>query len=212
MLCLSDSIRHDDPAVQQLLRTIEEAHTLTQLVMAVWPLARVLALHIVEYVLAERAQRPLAWLPCPTCGAPLRSKGFAQRQLTSLFGPIRWRRRVGRCPHGCSLPQVAPFDEALGVQPHQRTSAELQALGCALAVFVPFAIAARLLGWYIGSTVSGRAVWCWVQAAGHQAMEHLQADLAAGAQGHEPMPEPLTAERAALPLALGADGVMVPFR
>jgi hypothetical protein len=47
MLCLSDSIRHDDPAVQQLLRTIEEAHTLTQLILAVWPFARVLARHLV---------------------------------------------------------------------------------------------------------------------------------------------------------------------
>jgi hypothetical protein len=48
MLCLSDSIRHDDPSVQQLLRTIDEAHTLTQLILAVWPLARVLARHIIE--------------------------------------------------------------------------------------------------------------------------------------------------------------------
>lgn len=56
MLCLSDSIRHDDPCVQQLLRTIEEAQTLVQLILAVWPLARVLALHVVEYGLAERAQ------------------------------------------------------------------------------------------------------------------------------------------------------------
>ncbi len=212
MLCLSDSIRHDDPSVQQLLNTIEKAQTLTQLILAVWPLARVLARHIVEYVLAERAQRPIAWPPCPTCGTSLRSKGFAQRQLTSLVGPIRWRRRVGRCPHGCDIPQVAPLDEALGVQPHQRTSGELQCLGCALAVFVPFATAARLLGWYCGGVVSPRAVWCWVQAAGYQAMEHLQEELAAVAQGHEPTPEPLTAAQAALPLALGADGVMVPFR
>ena len=177
-----------------------------------WPLARVLAQHIVEYVLAERAQRPIAWPPCPTCGTLLRSKGFAQRQLTSLVGPIRWRRRVGRCPHGCDILQVAPFDAVLGVQPHQRTSGELQCLGCALAVFVPCATAARLLGWSGGGVVSPRAVWCWVQAAGHQAMEYLQAELAAVAQGHEPTPEPLTAEEAALPLALGADGVMVPFR
>jgi len=212
MLCLSESLRHDDPVVQQLLRPIEEAHTLTQLILAVWPLARVLALHIIEYVLTERAQRPSAWPPCPTCGTLLRSKGFAPRQLTSLFGPLRWRRRVGRCPHGCAIPQVAPLDEALGVQPQQRTSGELQFLGCAFAVFVPFATAARLLGWYCGSVVSPRAVWCWVQAAGHQAMAHLQEDLAAVAQGHEPTPEPLTAAQAALPLALGADGVMVPLR
>jgi hypothetical protein len=114
MLCLSDNIRHDDPCVQQLLRTIEEAQTLAQLILAVWPFARVLALHVVAYGLAERAQRPRAWPPCPSCGVPLRSKGFAQRQLMSLFGPLRWRRRVGRCPQGCAIPQVAPVDEALG--------------------------------------------------------------------------------------------------
>ena len=124
MLCLSDSIRHDDPAVQQLLRTIEEAHTRPQLILAVWPFARVLARHIIASVLAERAQRPIAWPPCPTCGTLLRSKGFAHRQLTSLVGPIRWRRRVGRCPHGCDIPQVAPFDEILGVQPQQRTKVD----------------------------------------------------------------------------------------
>jgi hypothetical protein len=35
MLCLSDSIRHDDPAVQRLLSVVEEAQTLTQLLLAV---------------------------------------------------------------------------------------------------------------------------------------------------------------------------------
>src|SRR5256885_14071646 len=74
----------------------------------------------------------------------------------------------------------------LGVQPHQRTRGELQGLGCALAVFVPVAPAARLLGWYCGGVVRPRAVWCWVQAAGHHAMEHLQEALAAVARGHEP--------------------------
>jgi hypothetical protein len=212
MLCLSDSIRHDDPSVQRLLNAVEEARTLTAIILAAWPLARVLALHIIEAVLAERARRPSAWPPCPACGVSLRSKGFAARQVTSLFGPLRWRRRVGRCPHGCDIPQVAPLDEALGVQPHQRTSGELQYLGCALAVFVPFATAARFLGWYCGAVVSPRAVWCWVQAAGHQAMEHLQEHLEAMARGDLPTSEPLEVEQAALPLALGADGVMVPFR
>jgi len=212
MLCLHDSIRHNDPAVQRLLSAVEDAHSLPELILAAWQVARLLTVHLVEAVLAERARHPTLWPRCPQCGACLRSKGFAQRQLMSLFGPIRWRRRVGRCPHGCASLQVAPLDEALGVQPPQRTSGELQFLGCAFAVFVPFATAARLLGWYCGRVVSPRAVWCWVQAAGHQAMAHLQEDLAAVAQGHEPPPEPLTAAQAALPLALGADGVMVPLR
>jgi hypothetical protein len=145
MLCLTDSICHDDPAVQRLLSAVEEAPSLTALILAAWQVARVLVVHLVEAVLTERACRPLAWPVCPGCGRSLRSKGFAERQVTSLFGPIRWRRRVGRCTQGCALPQVAPLDHALGVQPYQRTSGELQSLGCALAVFVPFATAARLL-------------------------------------------------------------------
>jgi hypothetical protein len=212
MLCLRDSIRDDDPSVQRLLRALEDADSLTALILAAWQVARVLAVYMVEAVLAERACWPTAWPPCPACGTSVRSKGFAPRQITSLFGPIRWQRRVGRCPHGCDIPQVAPLDEALGVQPYQRTSGELQALGCALAVFVPFATAARLLGWYGGGVVSPRAVWCWVQTAGHEAMALLQEDLDAVARGHGPPPEVLTAELTALPLAVGADGVMVPFR
>jgi hypothetical protein len=91
------------------------------------------------------------------------------------------------------MPQVAPLDATLGVQPHQRTSGELQALGCALAGFVPCATAARLLGWYGGGVLSPRAVWCWVHAAGQQAMAQLQADLDAVAKEAVPLPEPLTA-------------------
>jgi hypothetical protein len=212
MLCLIDSIRYDDPSLQRLLGAIEEAQTLTELLLAAWPLARLLTLHVVDYVLAERALRPTLWPRCPVCGASLESKGFVKRQVTSLFGPIRWRRRVGRCPQGCAIGQVAPFDEELGLQPHQRSSGELQCLGCALAVFVPFATAARLLRWYGGGPVSPRAVWCWVQAAGQRAMDRLEAPLAAVARGALPPEEPLAAERAAAPLVMGADGVMVPFR
>jgi hypothetical protein len=212
MLCLSNSIRDDDPSVQRLLRAVEDAPSLPALILAAWQVARVLAVHLVEAVLAERARRPTTWPSCPACGAPLQSKGFASRQMMSLCGPIRWQRRVGRCPQGCVIPQVAPLDEELGVQPHQRTSDEVQSLGCALAVFAPFATAARLLGWYSGGTVSPRAVWCWVQAAGQRAIEQLHAQLQALAQGHLPTEEPLAPELVVAPLLLGADGVMVPFR
>jgi hypothetical protein len=212
MLCLSDSIRDDEPAVQCLVRAVAEAVTLTDLIMAAWPLARVLVLHIVEDVLAERACRPTRWPACPVCGQVVRSKGFAARQITSLFGPIQWQRRVGRCPQGCATAQVVPFDEALGVQPHQRTSEDLQALGCALAVFVPFATAARLLSWYSGNAVSSRALWGWVQAAGTRAMATLQEQLQALTHDNLPEPELLEAALVTAPLVLGADGVMVPFR
>ena len=97
MLCLHDTIHDDDPAVQRLLSAVEDAHSLTALILAAWQVARVLTIHLVEAVLAERSQHPTRWPRCPQCGAGLRSKGFAKRQITSLFGPIQWRRRVGRC-------------------------------------------------------------------------------------------------------------------
>ena len=199
MLCLHDTIHDDDPAVQRLLSAVDDAHSLTAFILAAWQVARVLTIHLVEAVLAERSRPPTRWPSCPQCGAGLRSKGLAKRQSTSLFGPIPRRRRVGRCPHGCETPQVAPLDEALGIQPHQRSSGAFQALGCALAVFVPFATAARLLGWYSGSMVRPQAVWGWVQAAGQQAMETLQKHLHALAQGDLPAPEALAAELAAAP-------------
>src|SRR5262245_25642155 len=102
MLCLSDSIRQADPCMQRLLQTVEQAQTLTQLILAVSPLARVLAIHIVEAVLAERALSSTFWPRCPMCGAFVRSKGFAKRQVLSLFGPFHWRRGVGRCPQSCA--------------------------------------------------------------------------------------------------------------
>src|SRR5712692_2844706 len=111
MLCLTDSIRHDDPSVPCLVSAVEEAVTLTELLVAAWQLARVLVIHIVEDVLAARACRPTRWPACPACGRFVRSKGFAQRQVTSLFGPLQWHRRVGRCPQGCAIEQVVPFDD-----------------------------------------------------------------------------------------------------
>ena len=104
MLCLTDSIRDDDPSVQHLLRVLEDARSFTALVLAAWQVARGVAVHLVEAVLTERARQPTAWPPCPNCGASLRSKGVAPRQMMSVVGLIRWQRRVGRCPQGCAIP------------------------------------------------------------------------------------------------------------
>jgi hypothetical protein len=212
MLCLSESIRPDDPILQQGLQSAYHAANLTELIVAAWALARVMAVQVVESVLKEWAGRPTSWPPCPNCGKTLHSKGLAKREVKSLLGVIRWRRRVGRCPEGCEIGQVAPLDEALGLAPYQRSSGELQYLGCSLAVFVPYATAAQLLRWYSASSVSARAVWCWTQAAGTRAMSALQSQLEALASGQEPQEEALEKELKSAPLALSADGVMVPFR
>ncbi len=182
------------------------------MILAAWRLARAMAVKIVEEELAQRAQQPTQWPCCPRCGAPLRSKGFVSRQVDSLLGCIRWRRRVGRCPHGCQIGQVAPLDEALGLKPHQHTSGELKQAGCALAVFVPFETVAALLHLLSGIRVSAGAVWLWVQEAGQRAMQRLERELQGLLEGQAPAEEPIEPQTAALPLLIGADGVMVPFR
>ncbi|PKN43430.1 MAG: ISKra4 family transposase [Deltaproteobacteria bacterium HGW-Deltaproteobacteria-17] len=208
MLCLCRT----DPFLQPLLSAVEEAPTLVLMILAAWRLARAMAVKIVEEELAQRAQQPTQWPCCPRCGAPLRSKGFVSRQVDSLLGCIRWRRRVGRCPHGCQIGQVAPLDEALGLKPHQHTSGELKQAGCALAVFVPFETVAALLHLLSGIRVSAGAVWLWVQEAGQRAMQRLERELQGLLEGQAPAEEPIEPQTAALPLLIGADGVMVPFR
>jgi hypothetical protein len=98
MSCLRDSIRQIEPSLQELVDAIENASTLTLLILSALRLARALAVRIVEEVLIERAQRPTQWSDCPKCGKRLHSKGFVSRQITSVIGVIRWKRRVGRCP------------------------------------------------------------------------------------------------------------------
>jgi len=192
---------------------MEQAPTLARLVLAAWALARFLAVGIVEAVLQERAQQPTDWPACPHCGTRLRSKGFVSRQITTLLGLVQWRRRVGRCPQGCRLDhQVAPLDEALGLEPYQRSGTELQRMGCALALFVPFETAALLLGMLTGVAVSPEGIWHWVQATGQRAMEALQRELESLGKGVLPPEEAMDAQTAALPLLIGADGVRVPFR
>ena len=92
MLCLIDSIRDDDPSGQYLLRVLEDAGSLTALILAAWQVARVLAVQLVETVLDERARQPTAWPPCPACGASVRSKGVATRHRRGQQRPrpARW--------------------------------------------------------------------------------------------------------------------------
>jgi hypothetical protein len=194
------------------MEAIENSSTLTQLILSAWRLALVLAVRIVEESLIERGQRPTQWSDCPKCGKRLHSKGFVHRQIASMIGVVHWKRRVGRCPNGCKIGQVAPLDKALGLHPHQRTSFELQKLACLLSVFVPFETSSALLNCLISVQVSSTGVWHWVQNAGEKVMDGLDEQLAGLAAGQLPQMESLDEAISALPLLIGADGVMVPFR
>jgi hypothetical protein len=212
MSCLRNSICQIEPSLQELIEAIENASTLTLLILSAWRLARVLAAKIVEEALIERAQRPTQWPNCPECGKRLHSKGFIPRQIISVIGTIRWKRRVGRCPKGCSIGQIAPLDNTLGLLPYQRTSVELRQLGCLLAIFVPFETVSVLLNCLISVKVSATSVWHWVQKAGQKAMDRLNDQLSELAAGQLPPMESLDEAICVLPLLMGADGVKVPFR
>jgi hypothetical protein len=209
---LSDILWDYDPQFQEPLARLREATSLALMVMVAWTVVRVLAVRLLEEGLTARAQQPETWPVCSSCGRRLQSKGCRERMLHTLFGTIRWRRRVGRCPHGDAGSQVAPLDQALGIVPHQRTGVEVQWMGCLLAVFVPYETACRWLHQLTGVSLAVGTLWTWVQQVGQRVMAQLADELPELAAGTLPPAESLAAELAALPLVIGADGVMVPFR
>jgi hypothetical protein len=166
-----------DPTWQQLYQAIETATSLTSIVLAAWRMGHWIAQHLVEQQLAERALTQTLWASCSTCGTTLVSKGFVKRRMLTLVGEVEWRRRVGRCPNRCSGSHQAPLDNMLGIQAYQQTSTELIRLGCLLAIFLPFNLAAGMLQQLSGIAVSDDTLWHWVQVAGQQAMTQLEIQL-----------------------------------
>jgi len=212
MSCLSNTIAQSDRTLQELIDKIKNAPSLALLILAALQLGRVVAVKVAEEVLNERGQAADEGGVCPDCGQNLESKGLKRREMMTLLGLVKWRRRVRGCPGRCASGQVVSSDAALGLQPYQRTSLEVKWLACALAVFVPFELAAVLFELLTGVKVESKSIWSWVQHSGQRAMTQLQAQLEALTQGCLPDEEAMTAATKTLPLLLGADGVMAPFR
>ncbi len=105
---LSDILGAYEPQWQAPLRRLPEAESLAQMVLAAWTVMRLVAVRLLEDGLTLRAPQPPPWPPCGQCGRRLQSKGFRPRMVRTLVGELRWRRREGRCPHGCAGVQVAP--------------------------------------------------------------------------------------------------------
>lgn len=207
-----DQLLPESQQWQQLCKKLELTVSLTALVLTAWQMGLLIAKAIVEQQLAERAQIPTQWTRCSTCGTPLHSKGFVKRQMLTLVGPVEWRRRVGRCPYQCLNSHHIPFDVVLGIHAHQQTSTELIRLGCLLAVFLPFNLAAQLLLQLTGIAVSDTTIWQWVQESGKRAMQILNLQLQHLADGQLPKLELLDKTLEEMPLIIAADGVTVPFR
>ena len=73
-----------------MIEEVENATTLSLMLVAAWHLAYALVVQLVECELTERAQKKTVWENCPICGRRLESKGFEPRQITSLLGIIHW--------------------------------------------------------------------------------------------------------------------------
>ena len=177
MPSFATSLSQTAPSLQSQIEAVQQATTLSQMILAGWKLGLAVALRVVREVLCARAQASIAVSICPQCGKPLWSKGYVSRQLTTLLGVLHWERRVYRCPKHCTIGQVAPLDQALGLEPHQETGVEVKQLACAFAVFVPFETAADLLKRATGLSVSPGAIWGWVQVVGERAMQRLNQEL-----------------------------------
>ena len=206
-------VEAEDSQLAKLLEGMSKAVTLPALILAALSFCRLLTVKLVEEMLNQRGQAAEAEeFHCPECGSKLESKGLFPRTMLTLMGQVSWRRRVRRCPKGCKIGQVVPSDEALGLSPYQKTSDELKRVGCALAVFVPYAIAEQLLFLLCGVKVDNKTIWNWVQERGRLAMDQVATELAALEQGIEPELENMGKLLGLLPMLIGADGVMVPFR
>jgi len=191
--------------------------TLAALVVAGLHLALALASWVVQEELSRRGRQLTTRPECPTCGRTLESKGLAPRTVQTIIGRLTWRRRVWRCPIRCQIGHIAPYDEELGLAPYQQTSDELQQVAWEYAVFVPFQVASHFVRRTFHLTVSAGSVWNWVQQAGTVAADRVQHALDALAEAeahHGPEAGSCTPPEGIrqLPLIMGGDGVMVPFR
>jgi len=196
--------------LQPALAKMEQARRLCDLVPAVLVVVRSLGVLLVEDELGRRAQTRVDWPMCPDCGAKLESRGRVRRAIWTLLGLITWCRKVGRCPNGCKVGHVAPMEAFLGLSPRQKTCVSVQAPACLLALFIPYEIAARILCALTGVEVSGDAIWAWVQDAAGRVRDKPEPTKSTTDLVVEEDPRPAEIER--LPLMIGADGVMVPFR
>jgi hypothetical protein len=203
------------PEIQAAMQELQAAQTLQAMAIPALKLGRAVAACAIAAELDARGQagqaaseRPL----CPICGKPLESKGLVERQMVTLCGVVKWKRRQYRDACGCGNKPVCPSDQALGITSYQRYCKSVKRLACLLAVFLPYGLAAMLLSQCVGVIVSLGSINDWVAFYGAIAMRRLDRELQQLRDGQEPEPEKLSAVVEQLPLLIGADEVMAPFR
>lgn len=108
-------------------------------------------------------------MTCPHCGEAARCKGFADRGLVSLFGPVAYARHYYHCRR-CRRGN-APLDDALGLRGHDLTPAADEVV-CLSGLEDSFAVGAgKLLARMAGLHLSESTVQRATEAAGERLAE-----------------------------------------
>jgi len=206
---LLEKIKETIPEAQEAIEKLNKADSLHRLVMATLLLVRLVGVRL----LVEKLQQMEAPHPgdCPDCGNRLESKGKKPRALLTLLGTIRWKRRIYRCPNRCQIGQICPLDQKLQIEPGSQTCTSVKRPACLLAILMPYQLSSTVLRLLTGVHVTPMTIWNWVQHSGSLAMQRLEAELEQISQEDAwkvPLPEHLKPHL----LAVGADGVMAPFR
>jgi hypothetical protein len=117
-------------------------------------------------------------MTCPHCRESSRCKGFRQRGLLCLFGPVKYSRHYylcGSCHRGTS-----PLDEVLGLREHDRTPAADEVVSLS-GLQDAFAVGAdKLLARLTGLKLSESTVQRATEAAGARVAEAQHAGVEFG--------------------------------
>lgn len=211
MLCLQEIIDENQCKIQEKKQKVENSVTLYNLVLAVFSLVKFIGCRIIEKELQRRNTKKCNWPKCLECQKKLESRGNEKRTVLTLLGKIEFKRKVGRCKN-CGGSYLALLDISLGISPRQRTSNELRQIACLLSVFVPFETSSKILEIVAKLSIPAKTIYNWCQHFGSLAYNENQWELHCQEQGLKGFQESISEDILSLPLVIGGDGVMVPFR
>ncbi len=155
----------------------------------------------------DPTQRPIA-ATCAGCAQRRSVQSRRQRQVQTRLGPVTLERpwhHCAACGHGWS-----PSDQALRLEPGQRTSAGLAAWAARVGALTTFREAATVLADLAGVNLGAETVRTHAERLGTGIELDQRATTAYVQQHHEPPPG--TEAPAPGTLLVEADGVMVRYR
>ena len=212
MLCLEKIVRENSGVIQEKIKNIEKCRTLKSLVLAVLSIGKYISCRIIEEELKRRNSKRCDWPKCRTCGKKLESKGNRERTILTLVGKISFKRKIGRCKNKCKKSQISLLDKSLGIIAYQKVSNELQMIACILAVFIPYDTCSKIMENVAQISVPTKTLYRWCRHFGKIAYDQYLWELYCLERGLLGSTEMLSQELLSLPLVIGGDGVMVPFR